>query len=49
LRCYHVTREGKQTVFNPAAVSGEGQVSGGLSSFMEGELQDIKSFLSVHE
>jgi hypothetical protein len=49
LRCYHVTREGKHTIFNPAAVSGEGQVSGGLSSFMEAELQDIKSFLSVHE
>jgi hypothetical protein len=47
LRCYHVTREGKQTKFNPAPVSSDGQVSGGLSSFMEGELQDIKSFLSV--
>lgn len=49
LRCYHVTRERKHTVFHPAPVSGDGQVSGGLSSFMEGELQDIKSFLSVHE
>ncbi len=49
LRCYHVTRERKSTVFNPAPVSEDGQISGGLSSFMEGELQDIKSFLSVHE
>jgi predicted ATPase len=49
LRCYHVTRERKQTVFNPERVSEEGQISGGLSSFMEGELQDIKSFLSVRE
>jgi AAA domain, putative AbiEii toxin, Type IV TA system/AAA ATPase domain len=49
LRCYHVDREKRQTVFNPAPVSGDGQISGGLSSFMEGELQDIKSFLGVSE
>jgi hypothetical protein len=49
IRCYHVTREKKQTVFNYEPVSAEGQISGGLSSFMEGELQDIKSFLSVSE
>jgi len=47
LRCYHVVREKKQTIFNYEPVSGEGQISGGLSSFMEGELQDIKTFLSV--
>ena len=49
IRCYHTVREGKQTNFNPEPVSGDGQISGGLSSFMEGELQDIKSFLSVSE
>ncbi len=49
LRCYHVSRERKQTIFNHAPVSDDGQISGGLSSFMEGELQDIKSFLSVRE
>ncbi len=49
LRCYHVTREKKESVFNLAQVSEDGQVSGGLSSFMEAELQDIRSFLSVHE
>ena len=47
VRCYHVTRERKQTNFNYEPVSDDGQISGGLSSFMEGELQDIKSFLSV--
>jgi len=47
LRCYHVVRDRKNTVFNHEAVSREGQISGGLSSFMEGELQDIKTFLSV--
>ncbi len=49
LRCYHVSRERKQTAFNHEPVSEEGQISGGLSSFMEGELQDIRTFLSVAE
>jgi len=49
IRCYHVVREGKQTTFNHEPISEDGQISGGLSSFMEGELQDIKSFLSVSE
>ncbi len=49
VRCYHVAREKKQTTFNQEPVSVDGQVSGGLSSFMEGELQDIKSFLSVSD
>lgn len=49
LRCYHVSREGKRTVFNHEPVSEVGQISGGLSSFMEAELQDIKSFLSITE
>ena len=49
LRCYHVTREKKQSIFNHEPVSEDGQISGGLSSFMEGELQDIKSFLSVSQ
>ncbi|MGH8581380.1 MAG: AAA family ATPase [Gammaproteobacteria bacterium] len=47
LRCYHVSREGKRTAFNHEPVSEQGQISGGLSSFMEGELEDIKTFLSV--
>jgi predicted ATPase len=49
VRCYHVVREGKKTAFNHAPVSSDGQVSGGLSSFLEGELEDIKSFLSVQQ
>jgi len=49
VRCYLVSRDGKQTIFNHEPVSSDGQISGGLSSFMEGELQDIKSFLSVSE
>ena len=49
IRCYHVSRERRQTVFTHEPVSDQGQISGGLSSFMEGELQDIKSFLSVSQ
>jgi len=49
LRCYHVSREKKQTIFTHEPVSPEGQISDGLSSFMEGELQDIRSFLSIPE
>jgi hypothetical protein len=49
VRCYHVSRERKQSIFTSEPVSNDGQISGGLSSFMEGELQDIKSFLSVSE
>lgn len=49
VRCYHVNRLRKHSTFNSEPVSHEGQISGGLSSFMEGELQDIKSFLSVSE
>lgn len=49
LRCYHVSRERKQSNFTHEPVSQEGQISGGLSSFIEGELQDIRSFLAVPE
>lgn len=49
VRCYHVARDRKKTIFTHEPVSDEGQISGGLSSFMEGELQDIRSFLSVGE
>lgn len=47
IRCYHVSRDKKQTHFDTEPVSEEGQISGGLSSFMAGELEDIKTFLSV--
>jgi hypothetical protein len=47
LKCYHVSRDKKRTVFTPERVSQEGQISGGLASFMAAELEDIKTFLSV--
>jgi len=49
LRCYHVSRQRRHTLFTHEPVSKNGQISGGLSSFMEGELEDIKTFLSIRE
>jgi len=47
LTCYHVTREKRKTVFNQERVSPDGQIEGGLASFMEAELEDIKTFLKA--
>ena len=49
LRCYHVARERKHTTFTHEPVFSTGQIKGGLSSFMEGELRDVKSFLGVND
>ncbi|HEY4641267.1 MAG TPA: ATP-binding protein [Thermoanaerobaculia bacterium] len=49
LICYHVTRPQRQSVFELQAVSPEGQISGGLSSFVESELADIRTFLETSE
>lgn len=47
VRCYHVTRERKTTVFEEQAVRENGQLEGGLSSFVEAELEDLKNYLSL--
>jgi predicted ATPase len=47
LCCYYVKREKKKSIFSRADVNNNGQISGGLSSFMDAELEDIKSFLSI--
>jgi energy-coupling factor transporter ATP-binding protein EcfA2 len=47
IRCYYALREKKATQFNPETVSEEGQISGGMASFMEAELYDMKAFLKV--
>lgn len=47
LAIYHVTKEGKESGFQRQKVNENGQVEGGLSSFMEGELEDMKAFLGV--
>jgi hypothetical protein len=48
LACFYVDRERRKTLFKRETVTKNGQVSEGLSAFMEAELEDIKSFIS-HE
>lgn len=45
--CHQVSRSGKKTTFTEEEVSDQGQIAGGLASFMEGELEDIKTFLGA--
>jgi len=45
LACYYVNREGRGSIFSRETVNKEGQLSGGLSSFLEPELEDIKDLL----
>jgi hypothetical protein len=47
LVCYEATREKKRTQFKPRRVSADGQLEGGLSSFLDGELEDLKTLLAV--
>ena len=47
LAIYLVTKEGKESKFHRQQVNENGQVEGGLASFMEGELEDMKAFLGV--
>ena len=47
LAMYLVTKEGKESKFDRQQVNESGQVDGGLASFMEGELEDMKAFLGV--
>lgn len=47
LVCYHAKLDRKATRFEQEFVSPEGQIQGGLSSFVEAELQDMKTFLGV--
>ena len=47
LVCHDVTRDRKRTVFRLRHVSRDGQLEGGLSSFLDGELEDLKSLMAV--
>jgi len=44
VKSYLVKKEGKQTKFEEQKINEKGQIEGGLSSFMEGELEDLKVF-----
>lgn len=47
LVCYDVRREKKRTIFKARSVSRQGQLEGGLSSFLDGELEDLKSLMAL--
>lgn len=46
VKCYLVTKEKKNTLFEEQVVSKNGQIEGGLSSFSEADLEDLKRFLA---
>jgi len=46
LACYHVTRELRKSTFDQQLVHDNGQIEGGLSSFIEAETEDLRKFLS---
>ncbi|MEJ5252613.1 MAG: AAA family ATPase [Chthonomonadetes bacterium] len=47
VRFYLVEKTGKQTICHPQEVNQAGQIEGGLASFMEGELEDIRLMLGI--
>lgn len=49
LACYYAVKEGKSTRFERQQVNEKGQIEGGLVSFLEGEMADIRTLLKVAE
>ncbi|WP_167481880.1 ATP-binding protein [Thermus caldilimi] len=47
LVCYLAGKEAGETRFQPQRVTPDGRVEGGLLSFLEGELEDLRTLLSV--
>lgn len=47
MRCYLSTKDKKTTTFNEQKVHKDGQIEGGLESFIEAEVEDLKRFLGV--
>lgn len=47
IACYLCTKDKKESKFQRQRVNEKGQVEGGLTSFMEGELEDLKDILRV--
>ncbi len=45
LAFYFVRKEGKRAIFERQVIHDDGQLEGGLTSFMGGELEDLKSLL----
>ena len=49
LAFYYVKKEGKRAVYERQRVHETGQIEGGLTSFIEGEMQDVRSMLKRSE
>jgi len=49
LACYYARKEKKETVFELQKINEKGQIEGGLASFLEAELSDLKVFLKTGE
>jgi predicted ATPase len=47
IRCYLTAKEKRTTIFNEQKVQKDGQVEGGLESFIEAEIEDLKRFIKV--
>jgi predicted ATPase len=47
LACYWAVKKGKEAQFERQQVNEQGQIEGGLASFMEGELEDLKAFFGL--
>lgn len=47
LQCYLALKENKTTTFKPQKIQENGQIEGGLTSFMEGELEDLKTMIGL--
>jgi hypothetical protein len=47
IACFYVHKDGKRATFERQVVHPDGQIEGGLTSFMEGELRDVRSFLKI--
>jgi len=47
LACYWAVKKGKEAQFERQQVNERGQIEGGLASFMEGELEDLKAFFGL--
>ncbi len=47
IRCYLCLKERRNTVFKPQKVQKNGQIEGGLTTFVEAELEDLQKLLGI--
>jgi AAA15 family ATPase/GTPase len=47
IKCYLCFKERRRTIFKSQTVNRQGQVEGGLTSFVEAELEDLKRMLGI--